>query len=101
MNHHLVSDYTSLVAIDTTRVRPVDQSAADRAVPRHLPKGWDARALVGVNSAGASLAQTSNGLWWQLITGGLLLLLATAFTAGFLFRALSLLDQETRLNDQS
>lgn len=101
MNHHLVSAYTSLVAIDTTPVRPADQSAEDRAIPRHLPKGWNARALLGANAAGAPLAQTSNGLWWQLATGALLLLLATGFLAVFLFRAQSLLDQNTRLSDQA
>ena len=37
--HHLVSQYTSLVAVDVTPTRPVDIQAQDKKVPNQLPKG--------------------------------------------------------------
>ncbi len=101
MNFHLVSAYTSLVAVDATPVREPGQSAVDTTVPRHLPAGWDARALLGAKVGAAPLAQTSNGLLWQLLTGAVLLLLATVFMAVFLFRAQALIDQNTRLSEKS
>lgn len=101
MNFHLVSAYTSLVAVDATPARAPGESAVDTTVPRHLPAGWDARALLGAKVGAAPLAQTSNGLFWQLLTGALLLLIATAFVAVFLFRAQSLLEQNTRLSEKT
>ena len=96
MAHHLVSAYTSLVAVDVTPARPADESATDTTVPRHLPKGWkQAASALRTNalSSGAPLAQTSNGLLWQMLTGAGLLLLAALFVAVMLFRAQSLLDR--------
>ncbi|MFK7962397.1 MAG: marine proteobacterial sortase target protein [Burkholderiaceae bacterium] len=89
MNHHLVSAYTSLVAVDATPARLPDAPAHETAVPRHLPKGFSAAA---VGRAGQTLASTNNGLIWQLVTGAILLLLATTFVAIGLFRAQSLLN---------
>ena len=91
MNHHLVSAYTSLVAVDATPARLSDAPARETAIPRHLPKGFSAAA---VGRAGQTLASTSNGLIWQLLTGAILLLLATTFVAIGLFRAQSLLNPQ-------
>ncbi len=41
LKHHLVSQYTSLVAVDVTPVRPEDQSLKSHAIPTHLPAGWE------------------------------------------------------------
>ncbi len=76
LDHHLVSEFTSLVAVDQTPARRVDDPAIDTQVPRHLPAGWDARATFG--SAVDTLAQTDNGLWHTLLTGVLLLMSAGA-----------------------
>jgi Ca-activated chloride channel family protein len=46
--HHLVSAYTSLVAVDVTPVRP-DGAPLDRhALPTNLPHGWDYTAVFGM-----------------------------------------------------
>lgn len=95
MNHHLVSAYTSLVAVDATPSRTTDETVAEAAVPRHLPKNFAAAA---VGRTGMTLAGTSNGLFWQFLTGAILLLLATGFVAVFLFRAQTLLDNNRSLS---
>jgi Ca-activated chloride channel family protein len=45
--HHLVSRYTSLVAVDVTPVRPADAGLTSHALATNLPHGWDYAALVG------------------------------------------------------
>jgi len=51
LQHHLVSDYTSLVAVDVTPVRPVDVDAKREQVPTSAPRGgaW-AQATTGFAS---------------------------------------------------
>jgi Ca-activated chloride channel family protein len=39
LKHHLVSDYTSLVAVDDTPVRPVGVDANEQQVPASAPRG--------------------------------------------------------------
>ncbi len=39
LEHHLVSRYTSLVAVDSERVRPADRSLARKDIASPLPKG--------------------------------------------------------------
>lgn len=41
LEHHLVSKYTSLVAVDVTPVRPKEEQLDSHAIPTHLPAGWD------------------------------------------------------------
>jgi Ca-activated chloride channel family protein len=43
--HHLVSQYTSLVAVDITPARPVDMPGAEQGQPTHLASGQDLGAL--------------------------------------------------------
>jgi Ca-activated chloride channel family protein len=43
--HHLVTKYTSLVAVDVTPARPADAALYARAVPTLLPAGWSAQAM--------------------------------------------------------
>ena len=45
--HHLVSAYTSLVAIDITPVKPSDKAVHRRAVPTQLPAGWQREKVFG------------------------------------------------------
>jgi len=45
--HHLVSRYTSLVAVDVTPVRPADASLTSHALAINLPHGWDYTAVFG------------------------------------------------------
>ena len=40
LNHHLVTDFTSLVAVDVTPSAVPQQICETRAVPVNLPKGW-------------------------------------------------------------
>ncbi|WP_457675958.1 marine proteobacterial sortase target protein [Thiolapillus sp.] len=45
--HHLVSRFTSLVAVDRTPVRPPEAGLDSQALPTALPRGWSAAALFG------------------------------------------------------
>ena len=48
LTFHLVSPYTSLVAVDVTPVRPGDQSLESHALETNLPDGWDYTAVFGL-----------------------------------------------------
>ena len=45
--HHLVSKYTSLVAVDVTPTRPFDDKVRTGAVPTNLPAGWKYEKVFG------------------------------------------------------
>ena len=45
--HHLVTRWTSLVAVDVTPTAPIDVVPDKRAIPSLLPKGWSLRKLFG------------------------------------------------------
>jgi Ca-activated chloride channel family protein len=45
--HHLVSPYTSLVAVDVPPARPADASLTRHALETNLPHGWDYAAVLG------------------------------------------------------
>ncbi|MGB3210640.1 MAG: marine proteobacterial sortase target protein [Desulforhopalus sp.] len=47
MEHHLVSNYTSLVAVDTQVSRPKEEGEMQAVVKTHLPQGWQAAAVFG------------------------------------------------------
>ncbi len=47
LEHHLVSRYTSLVAVDKTPRRPSSGELQSAAVPARLPAGWSADAVFG------------------------------------------------------
>jgi len=47
LEHHLVSKFTSLVAVDVTPVRPLDKNLDSHAIPTHLPVGWDHNKVFG------------------------------------------------------
>ena len=68
--HHLVSQYTSLVAVDITPARKANQLMKQHALKTKLPNGWSYRRVFG-------LPQTATAAQLHLVTGLLLLLLAS------------------------
>jgi marine proteobacterial sortase target protein len=79
LQHHLVSRYTSLVAVDVTPARPHDKNVKTHAMKTNLPHGQDYEYIFG-------LPQTAtNGPLQMLI--GLLCLAAALFIVGLRHRA--------------
>ncbi|MBE7423645.1 MAG: marine proteobacterial sortase target protein [Zoogloeaceae bacterium] len=68
--HHLVSKYTSLVAVDKTPVRPKEDELQSGAIPTNLPEGWEYGKVFG------ELPQGATDSLWNLLAGFLTLLLA-------------------------
>ncbi|GAB3025203.1 marine proteobacterial sortase target protein [Bowmanella dokdonensis] len=54
MRHQIVSEFTSLVALDVTPSRPAREPAADRAVPNAVPQGLDTQRVFGGLPVGAT-----------------------------------------------
>jgi Ca-activated chloride channel homolog len=52
--HHLVSKYTSLVAVDVEPVRPTDKSLVTHAMKTNLPEGQDYQAIFGLPKTATS-----------------------------------------------
>ncbi len=69
LRHHLVSRYTSLVAVDVTPTRPDNATAGKRNVPLNLPHGWKYEKVFG------GLPQTATPARLHAIIGLLALLL--------------------------
>lgn len=67
LTHHLVSKYTSLVAVDVTPTRPVGTDTLKSAVPGNIPEG-----LTGFDQ----LPRTATPAALSLVMGALLLLAA-------------------------
>jgi len=70
LQHHLVSKYTSLVAVDVTPSRPQGAALARRALPVNLPYGQQYKKIFG------HLPQTATAAPLDLLLGAVLLLLA-------------------------
>jgi Ca-activated chloride channel family protein len=70
LTHHLVSKYTSLLAVDKTPVRPSDAEIKTGALPTNLPEGWEFDKVFG------ELPQGATDSLWNLLAGFLTLLLA-------------------------
>jgi Ca-activated chloride channel family protein len=47
LSHHIVSKYTSLVAVDVTPSRVPTKSSKQHAIPTHLPQGWEYDRVFG------------------------------------------------------
>lgn len=56
LTHHLVTAYTSLVAVDVTPTRPRTVAAHDAAVPGKVPAGWTMRIPGGLPQTATPLA---------------------------------------------
>jgi len=70
LQHHLVSRYTSLVAVDVTPSRPIDAELDSKALPVNLPTGQVHTKIFGRH------AQTATPAQLQIIIGTILLLVA-------------------------
>ena len=73
LQHHLISKYTSLVAVDVTPSRPQDESLKTRANPTNLPAGWVHGKVFG------ALPATAAGSDRDLLIGMMLIMLAVLF----------------------
>jgi Ca-activated chloride channel family protein len=69
LKHHLVSRYTSLIAVETTPARPADHALHTHAMKTNLPEGWHYTAVFG-------LPQTATNWQLQILLGLLGLFLA-------------------------
>jgi len=69
LTHHLVSKYTSLVAVDVTPTRPAGVAASKTAIPGNIPEG-----LTGFDQ----LPRTATPAPLLIVVGGLALLVAGA-----------------------
>jgi len=81
--HHLVSRYTSLVAVDTTPARPPEEAARSTALPANLPAGWKPATAHSGSDTGVqvSMAQSATSSRADLLFGALLILLAILIRA--------------------
>ena len=72
LRHHLVSPYTSLVAVDKTPARPVEDALHSKPMPTHLPAGWSQAHVAGMPQT-ATPAQLLQILGIMLLLGAGLL----------------------------
>lgn len=70
LEHHLVSDYTSLVAVEQQATRPAEKELTAAHLKTNLPQGWQHDKVFG----GAAKTATQSEL--LMILGVLMLLLA-------------------------
>ncbi len=78
LSHHLVSAYTSLVAVDVTPIRPPDSGGSTHSIDGNLPAGWQPPGTPIHTGSAQSLGLAQGATWSTLYTllGGLLLGLA-------------------------
>jgi len=74
LNHHIVSKYTSLVAVDVTPSRPLNELVKQHAFKTNLPKGMIYNKVFGSKKV-YSVAQTATTAELNLIAGITLLIL--------------------------
>ncbi len=77
LEHHLVSKYTSLLAVDITPARKRDEYLQQHVMPVNLPAGWKYKKVFG------TMPRTATPATLYFVTGVILLLL------GFLSRKVS------------
>src|SRR5581483_3636825 len=70
--HHLVSRYTSLVAVDVTPAVPADATVVRKMVATNLPHGSQGDAIIG------ELPRTATPATLHIVIGSVVLLLAVA-----------------------
>jgi Ca-activated chloride channel family protein len=67
LTHHLVSKYTSLIAVDKTPVRPASDPLSSEQVPNLMPYGQSANAIFGFAATATSApAMRIMGAAWLL-----------------------------------
>lgn len=75
LRYHLVSRYTSLVAVEQTPVRPASAPMHSSAVPTPLPTGWQYDKVVGPLPRTGTPAGLDLVLGWLLLLSGIAALL--------------------------
>ena len=73
LQHHLVSRFTSLVAVDVTPSAPPGTMAMTKSVPTELPAGWSYQHVVGTLPQGATAAELLMLLGFLALTVGILI----------------------------
>ncbi|RAX37659.1 marine proteobacterial sortase target protein [Rhizobium tropici] len=58
LEHHLVTRLTSLVAVDSKRLRPANTPLTTADIPLQLPAGWDYDKLLGIEAMREAKADT-------------------------------------------
>jgi len=80
LTHHLVTKYTSLIAIDRAPARLPDLDLKVAALPTHLPEGQSYEAIFGTQADApqfGTLPQGATDSRFNLLVGALMLLFAT------------------------
>ncbi len=72
--HHLVSKYTSLVAVEQQVSRSADEDLKQTAMKTNLPAGWQASKIFAGSAKTATLAQLQIIIGVMLLLSGLFLL---------------------------
>ena len=72
VRHHLVSKYTSLVAVDVTPTAPAGVTAKTRPLPVNLPAGWSHEKVFGALPSTATPALLLQLLGVLALTGAAL-----------------------------
>jgi len=73
LTHHLVSKYTSLVAVDVTPTRPEWASLRTGAVPTNLPVGWQYSKVIGSLPQGGTAGRMHLLIALLVLAAGMLL----------------------------
>ena len=73
LEHHLMSKYTSLVAVDEYVTKPAAEKLSHQSIKNHLPQGWQPSAIF----AGAPQTATNSSL--LIVFGCMSLLLSLIF----------------------
>ena len=77
LTHHLVSKYTSLIAVDKTPVRPAGDPLSSEQVPNLMPYGQTTNAIFGFPATATDApALRIMGLAWLLSALGLLAIIS-------------------------
>jgi len=76
LKHHLVSKYTSLIAVDVTPARDREALLKSHAMPVNLPAGWEYKKIFGNMPATATNAPFAFLSGLLMLFAGLLLLLS-------------------------
>jgi Ca-activated chloride channel homolog len=75
LSHHLVSKYTSLIAVDVTPARTEEAHLKSHAMPVNLPAGWEYKKVFGYMPATATNATFAFLSGLLMLFAGLLLIL--------------------------
>ncbi|RZV38895.1 MAG: marine proteobacterial sortase target protein [Chromatiales bacterium] len=79
LTHHLVSKYTSLIAVDKTPVRPVGDPLSSEQVPNLMPYGQSMNAVFGFPATATSApAMRIMGAAWMLAAFLFLVMIRTS-----------------------